>query len=178
MRLHWPTMVSPRFLWPERRALHASSVDTVHRSAFPFVIIGAAATVAGGLVSAASAPSPSYLASWAVAYLVLVVGVAQVVLGIGQSTLANAPLTARVLSIEAVIFNLGNLGVLLGTIVGQSLVVYVGAALIVAALLSFLWAVRGTNTHRVALNWGYRVLIVVLLVSIPVGLVIATIRAA
>lgn len=165
---------------PERAQVRASSVESVHRPALPFIVIGGAAIVAGGLVSAASALTPSYTASWAVAYLVLVVGVAQLILGLGQSSLATKRLAGGLIVGEAAAFNLGNVGVLAGTVFGQPVVVYVGAALIVAAQALFLWAVRGGwSVHRpghTALRWGYRTLIVVLLVSIPVGLVIASLR--
>lgn len=61
----------------------------VNRPAIPFVVIGAASVLLGGVLSAASAGSPSYTSSWAVAYLVLVAGAAQLVLGIGQAELAS-----------------------------------------------------------------------------------------
>ena len=136
-------------------------MESVHRPARPFIVIGGAAIVGGGLVSAASALTPSYTASWAVAYLVLVVGVAQLILGLGQSSLATKRLTGGMIVGEAVAFNLGNVGVLAGTVFGQPVVLYLGAALIVAAQALFLWAVLGGNPSRRVLRWGYRALIVV-----------------
>lgn len=46
-----------------------------------YLVVGGLAIIAGGLVSALSAKSPSTLAMWSSAYLVLVVGVTQIYLG-------------------------------------------------------------------------------------------------
>jgi hypothetical protein len=61
----------------------------------PFVILGAGAVVAGGLVAAASSVAPSAHASWAAGYLVLVAGVAQVLPGVPR------PLERPALSVPA-----------------------------------------------------------------------------
>src|SRR5664280_2796146 len=97
---------SQRLVWPARRrtasppatfagigrtgACAATVIEVPARrsAALPFAAVGAACIVAGGLVAAVSAPAPSEHASWAAAYLVLVVGVAQAALGVGQALLA------------------------------------------------------------------------------------------
>src|SRR5664280_1572278 len=63
-------------------------------AALPFAAVGAACIVAGGLVAAVSAPAPSEHASWAAAYLVLVVGAAAQEAcsdGAGALTAATSP---------------------------------------------------------------------------------------
>ena len=68
------------------------------RAARPFVGIGAVLITAGGLVAAITHPTDFELGSWLAAYLVLVGGVAQIALGLGQSWLAEQtprPATVR-----------------------------------------------------------------------------------
>ena len=55
----------------------------------PFVAIGTASIVAGGLIAGATARHPTEHEAWAVAFLVLVCGIAQIALGLGQSLLAT-----------------------------------------------------------------------------------------
>jgi hypothetical protein len=150
----------------------------VNKSAIPFVIIGSLSVIVGGVLSAASAGSPTYTSSWAVAYLVLVAGVAQLVLGIGQAELASKVLPSRLVAAEAVALNLSTAAVLLGTLLAAPGLTYLGAALLVIGLAMFVWAVRGAGTHLPWLLWAFRIMVIVLLVSAPVGLVIAHARAA
>lgn len=141
----------------------------------PFIVVGGAAIVAGGLLSAATAFAPSYLASWAVAYLVLVVGVAQVALGLGQALLASEPPSRRVVAAEVVLFDVGNAGVMAGSLVGPRVLSLVGSGLLLVVLAAMLWAVR-RPAHR---GWPlhlYRLVLVILFVSIPIGLRIASVR--
>ncbi len=134
----------------------------------PFAVLGLACVVAGGLLAAAVARTPSEHAVWASAYLVLVGGVAQVAIGAAQTWLAaDRP---GVLGAELAGWNLGNAAVIAGTVAGVSAVTDVGGALLVAALALLL-----AGTRRGRGGWwlrGYRTLLVVVLVSIPVGLVI------
>ncbi|WP_207346067.1 hypothetical protein [Arthrobacter sp. E3] len=150
----------------------------MNKSALPFAIPGAVSIVLGGVVSAASAGAPSYLSAWAVAYLVLVCGVAQLVLGMGQAGLASKRPTTSLLTFQAVALNLSNAAVLLGTLAGVPVLSYVGAALLFLALGLFIWGVRGTRPQNAWLLWGFRFMVFVLLISAPIGLVISHLRAA
>jgi hypothetical protein len=150
----------------------------VNKSAIPFLTLGGISLILGGVVSAASAGSPSYTSAWAVAYLVLVGGVAQLVLGIGQAELASKKLPATLLAAEAALLNLSTVAVLLGTLLAAPALTYVGAGLLVIALVAFIWAVRGASQHLPWLLWAFRIMVVVLLVSAPIGLVIAHSRLA
>ncbi len=148
----------------------------MNRTATPFLVIGGLGIVLGGLFSAISAGSPSYLAAWAVAYLVLVVGVAQVVLGMGQARLAVHAPSEGVVSAEVLTFNLANILVLGGSMFSLTSLTWVGAALIVVAMGLFIWAARGSASEQRWWLYGYRAMIVVILVSAPIGIILANSR--
>ena len=145
-------------------------------SAWPCLVIAALAIVGGGVLAAAMAHAPSRKLLWMVAYLVLVVGVTQTVLGIGQALLATRETAALVRAVECVLFNLGNAGVIAGTMLSKWSLVLMGTLLFAAALAIFLHATRrargGWLTHV------YRALIVCIGGSSIVGLVLAAMRAA
>jgi hypothetical protein len=148
---------------------------SARRAVWSLVVIGAGAIVAGGLVSAASAGGPSEHSAWAVAYLVLVAGVAQVGLGLGQMWLAPRAPSGLAVLLELGCWNVGNAGVIAGVLLDVTGLVDAGGALLVIALaLAVLGArdSRAEGRNRLLLN-GFRALVVVLLVSIPVGLVLA-----
>jgi hypothetical protein len=148
-------------------------LEAVNRTAIPFLVIGGISIIGGGIASAAAAASPSYTSSWAVAYIVLVAGVAQLVLGIGQAQLASTQPSARVIAGEAVALNLANIAVLLGTLAVMPVLSYVGAGLLVIALVTFVWAVRGNHSRNRWLLYAFRTIVVILAVTAPIGLVIA-----
>jgi hypothetical protein len=134
------------------------------------------------LVSAAIAPSPTEHGAWAVAYLVLICGVAQAALGAGQASLAANVVSQRLRYAELVGWNLGNAAVIAGTLSNTNVVVFIGGAILVVVLALFVYGVRGSagDGHGAARPaWvinGFRVLVVVLLVSIPIGMVLAAVR--
>lgn len=66
---------------------------------------------------------------------------------------------------------------LLGTLIAAPVLSYAGAGLLVVALVMFIWAVRGARKCRVWLLHGFRLMVVILLVSAPIGLVIAHARS-
>ncbi|WP_200834572.1 hypothetical protein [Amycolatopsis alkalitolerans] len=138
--------------------------------------------MAGGLVAAVTAPAPSTHASWAAAYLVLVAGVAQIALGLGQAALASHPPSTRQVAAQVIGWNVGNAAVLAGTLTGVLPLVDLGGALLVIDLALLIHAVRGglrrsTRVGRWAL-YGFRVLVLLLLVSIPIGLALTRIEPA
>lgn len=141
-------------------------------AAIPFLALGTAAIVFGGLFSAATARSATYHSAWFVAYLVLIVGLAQVALGVGQWWLATKPLGPAIVVTELVLFNLGNAGVIVGTLLTTSFWVDAGSALLVLALALFGWKVLSPRRRGVAL-WGYWALLALLLVSVAVGIFFA-----
>ena len=141
-------------------------------AAAPFVVIGTASIIAGGLISGVMAHAPTRHGAWLVAYLILVVGVAQIALGIGQAWLAGCALRGRVLGIEFIAFNLGNAAVVLGTLFVLPLLVGVGGAALIVALVFFYLGVRGGGVSGWP-RYVYWFVITVLVVSIPIGLVLA-----
>jgi predicted acyltransferase len=69
-------------------------------AALPFATLGVACVVAGGFVAAVTAPAPSEHGSWTTGYLVLVAGVSQVALGVGQALLAPRASSRRIVAME------------------------------------------------------------------------------
>ena len=67
-------------------------------------------------MAAVTAHNPTQHGTWAVAYLVLVGGVAQIAVGVGQALHTTTRVSPRVVAAEFTAFNLGNAGVLLGTL--------------------------------------------------------------
>lgn len=134
-------------------------------------LVGVGSIVGGGLVAAIVATDPSENGIWAAAYLVLVAGVAQVALGLGQSWLAERPPSREAVMSELALYNLGNAAVIGGTLVDRTWPVDVGGMLLIAALAMYLWATRRARGGSMLLS--YRLLIAFVLVSIPVGLVLA-----
>ncbi|MGH3166646.1 MAG: hypothetical protein ACRDN0_12240 [Trebonia sp.] len=154
--------------WPTALTIRA-------QPAVPFLAIGGACVIAGGLAAAVTAHAPSENATWAVAYLVLVAGVAQAALGAGQAWLADQRPPPPLLVVELATWNLGNAAVIAGTISGMTPVVDIGGALLIIALALLLVAVRSPRRT----GWPlilYRTLIVIVGVSIPVGLVLAELK--
>ncbi|MEO8750267.1 MAG: hypothetical protein ABI384_07695 [Allobranchiibius sp.] len=141
-----------------------------------FASVGIACVLAGGLLAAATAHSPTRHGVWAVAYLVLVAGVAQVALGWGQALLATETPTGRLVAAELLAWNIGNAAVIIGTLIGALVLVYAGGALLVTGLVLFVLAARGGELRWRRTRWAFRLIVLILAVSIPVGLTLATAR--
>lgn len=146
--------------------------------ALPFLVLGSGCVVAGGFVAAVTALAPSEHGAWAAAYLVLVCGVAQVALGGGQSLLSSKPFSRGATVAELLAWNVGNAAVLAGTLLALLPVADLGGALLVVALALAVWQVRGVGGGAVWVRHGFRLLLAIVLVSIPVGLVLAQLRSA
>lgn len=138
------------------------------------MLLGVACVIGGGLVSAAAAPAPSYHSSWAVAYIVLVAGAAQVALGLGQSALTEGNVADRTVRAELLGWNLGNAAVVAGTLLDVTPVLYAGCALLVAVLVLVLYAIRHAKPARMLV--ATRVIVILLLISMPVGIVLEAVK--
>jgi hypothetical protein len=150
-------------LW-ERRAVFA-----------PFAVAGAVSVFAGGLLAAAiAAPAPTRHGVWAVAYLVLVLGVSQILLGAGQALLVSAPPSARGAAVTATVFNVANVAVLVGVVTDHVVVFDAGSLLLVVALVLFLYGVR-RGARRGWPLYAYRLFVALLVVSIPIGMLLTTV---
>jgi len=141
--------------------------------AFPFMAMGGISIIAGGLLAAVTAISPTRHATWAAAYLVLVVGVAQLGIGVGQALLAPKTPSSRLITAELLTWDIGNAGVIAGTLLNRVGLVDLGGVLLAVSLILFLLGVRGHAGQKRWLLYGYRLLIAIVLVSIPIGLIIS-----
>lgn len=159
----------PAALGDESRAV----VTTPRRARVLFVAASVVAVLAGGLVAAAGGEAPSHHLSWAAAYLVLVCGLAQAFLGAGQFALTPGPPSTRVLAWQFAAFNVGNAGVLAGTLSGFLPVLDAGSVVLLVSLGTFYWSTRKATARRRLAAVAYRTLVVLLAVSVPVGAVLA-----
>lgn len=131
---------------------------------------------AGGLVAAVTGPLAFEKGSWLAAYLVLVAGIAQLVLS-KQRILLNTAITAPPgLHLRLTTWAVGNLLVMAGSHTRLPIIVDLGGITLVVALAAAL--VHSRTAQRRGLAWIARAFYVALLVSIPIGLVLAQIRAA
>lgn len=140
-----------------------------------FVLVGSIAIIGGGLVAAITGPAALAAGAWAAAYLVLVVGVAQIGLGVGQALLAADVPSIGHRRWQFVLFNLGNLGVLAGTVVEIVALVMAGGAIVLVSLRLFFAAIGLSREHRRHLM-VYRLLVAVIALSIPIGLTMSFLR--
>lgn len=151
-------------------------VTSRQRAGLPFALVGSVCVVAGGLLAAAVAHAPSEHAVWATAYLVLVGGVAQIAVGAGHQYLHTRPPSRPVAAGELAGWNVGNAAVIAGTVAGITAITDFGGALLVGALVLLLAGTRGGRA-----GWWlrcYRILLAIVLVSIPIGLVIGLVSAS
>lgn len=144
------------------------------RPAPVFFGVGACCVVAGGLVAAVTDPLGLAKGSWLAAYLVLVAGVAQCAVGWAQERLAMTPVPAARWWTQLVCWNVGNALVIAGTLLAVPGVVDAGGLGLLGTLALALHAVR--RAHGGLVLWGYRALLTVVAVSVPVGLVLARLR--
>lgn len=148
------------------------------------VVLGACCVVLGGLVAAAAGPLQLSEGSWVAAYLVLVCGVAQYAIGRASTLLAAAPSPAGRGWAMVVLWNLGNAAVIAGTVIDTPAVLDAGAALLAAGLAIAWLAVQRIDTSAVRsravrpVGWFYRGMLLILLISLPVGVVLAHLRDA
>jgi hypothetical protein len=116
--------------------------------------------------------------SWVAAYLVLVVGVGQLGLGVAQAALAPRPPTPRLVSIECALWNVSSLFVITGTLLDVFALVAAGAAAMLGASALFAYVAPPTGGRRQRrAAWAYHALLVILIVSIPVGVALSWLRS-
>jgi hypothetical protein len=144
------------------------------RRALPFFVAALVCVVAGGLLAAATAYVTTQKTAWATAYIVLVGGVAQAGLGAALGWLARRA-AVRTAWIVFALWNLGNAGVVAGQLSSLIVLTFAGGMLLVAALIVTVLATGGGAPTHPVLLWGFRVLVIVLAVSIPTGLVLAVV---
>lgn len=135
--------------------------------------------VVGGLVAAVTGPLELEHGSWLAAYLVLVCGVATSAIGAMQTRPGTTPMPRVRSQVQLGSWTIGNAAVIVGTLGEVPWIVDVGAAFLVVALVVALvhTATAGTlstaGTVQWLTLWTYRALLVVLVVSVPIGVVLA-----
>lgn len=145
------------------------------------VVGGAGCVVLGGLVAAATGPLGLGDGSWLAAYLVLVCGVGTYAIGAVQAR-SEAPLPVTRGRVQLGCWSLGNAAVITGSLTADAVVVDAGVPLMVVALaIALAHTVRsaGLSARGAAsrpATWAYRCLLVVLMISTPVGAVLAHLR--
>jgi hypothetical protein len=141
--------------------------------AWVFAAVAGVMTVAGGLVAAIDSAAPSANGSWLAAYLVLVCGIAQLLLGVGCLGLP-APRPSALLRVAQLgLWNVGNAAVAGGVLADAFGLVVGGSVMVLGALVGF--AVGGGPIYpgsrgRVIL---YRIVVLGLAGSVVVGGVLA-----
>jgi hypothetical protein len=140
------------------------------------VVAGSLSIVAGGICAAVTRPTHFELGSWLSAFLVLVGGVATIVLGGGQAWMAEDPPERRAVHAELAAWSVGVAGTISGSLAAAPVVTTVGAVATVVALALFL---AGVRRPLAGVRWpvvAYRALTTIVLVSTPVGVVLAWAR--
>ncbi len=144
------------------------------RSSVPLFVAGGVSIIAGGLTAAVTGPTGWERGSWVAAFLVLVAGVAQIGLGTGQAQLVAKPMSVRVAGAQCVLWNTGCVVVISGTLLSSPVAVTVGSMPLLA-VLAMSFASRGYRPQS-HFALGYRALLALLLVSLPVGIALAWLR--
>ena len=145
----------------------------VDRSTAGFLASACVLIVAGGAVGAVNSAAPFGNGSWLAAYLVLVGGVSQIVLSIGQVALGTSRITRVVSRAQLVLWNLGSLAVPAGVFADWALLVTAGSVALLAALALFAVGVGGMRPDARGRSVLYLAIVVGLTVSVVVGSALA-----
>lgn len=141
-----------------------------------FLAFGAMGVIGGGVVAAVSGPTGFELGSWVAAYLVLVVGVAQIALGAGLAWLPGEVVSETPRTTLATGWNLASVAVVAGTLISAPALTSIGGLVIAASLVGFVVAVTRSRPEMSGWALLYRALALFVLLSTPVGLLLAWIR--
>ncbi|HET8899964.1 MAG TPA: hypothetical protein VFN09_14445 [Rhodanobacteraceae bacterium] len=135
-----------------------------------------AALLTAGFVAAAIAHAPTRPLVWMVAYLVLIGGLVQLALGLGQ-TLLPAQLPSPDSRLHGwVLFNAGSGGVILGRLQTAPWLVALGSAAFLAALVVYWRGMRDAPAS--ALSRAYRGILLVAGLGAGIGLVLSFTHSA
>ena len=143
------------------------------RSTSAFLASSGVLIVAGGAVAAVNSAAPFGHGSWLAAYLVLVGGVSQGVLGAGRLALHAPRPTPALLRAQLVLWNLGSLAVAAGVLADVSPVVTVGSVALLWALALFATGARAVRREVRVRAVVYLAIIVGLAASVVVGSALA-----
>lgn len=141
------------------------------------VLLGSGCVILGGLVAAVTGPLGISNGSWLAAYLVLVCGVGSYAIGTMQARPALSPISSGWGWVQLGCWCAGNAALVAGAMAVRAGVVDVGVPLLVVALVIAL--TDDVHRSQVSGRWrslAYRCLLVVLILSTPVGAVLAHVR--
>jgi hypothetical protein len=153
--------------------------NSFRRSALPLplhVCAGAAFLIAGAGVAAWNAVQSLEHGWWLASFLALVGGVAQVLLGAGQRTVAqpSALAVARHATIrQAALWNTGTLLVPIGVLTDLRLPVVLGSVALLWALVRLASDLRRSNPRPTQLRASFVSLLVFLAISVLIGTALA-----
>jgi hypothetical protein len=158
---------------PEPPASAGGRALTLDRPVGAFLASASALIVGGGAVASVNSAAPFAHGSWLAAYLVLVGGVSQVVLGAGRLALrAPRPTPAR-LRTQLVLWNLGSLAVPAGVLSDAPTLVTVGSVALLWALALFAAEASGVRREVRGRAVVYLAIVVGLAASVAVGSALA-----
>jgi hypothetical protein len=143
------------------------------RSTSAFLASSGVLIVAGGAVAAVNSAAPFGHGSWLAAYLVLVGGVSQVVLGAGRLALRAPRPTPALLRAQLVLWNLGSLAVPAGVLADAPALVTVGSVALLWALALFASGASGLRREVRVRAVVYLTIVVGLAASVVVGSALA-----
>lgn len=133
----------------------------------------AAFTVAAAVAAGVRIATPYAHAWWLVAYLALVGGLSQFLLGPGLSAIVRRSKrgtpSRRTWSAQLVLWNVGTALVAIAVLAGTSAGVIAGSVLLLAALSSFALSVRRTGPVTRGWPLGYMLLVLFLVSSVFTG---------
>lgn len=138
-----------------------------------FTAAAGAMIVGGGLVAAINSAAPFAHGSWLAAYLVLVGGVAQLLLGVGCLGLPAPRLSARLRQAQLGLWNAGNAAVAGGVLANAVGLVLVGSLVLLGALVGFAVGAGSASSNARGRVILYRVAILGLASSVVIGSVLA-----
>lgn len=145
----------------------------------PFAVIGALGIIGGGVAAAVTGPTDWDQGSWFAAFVVLVVGVAQIGLGVGQAALGAEVPTKVTVAAQVATWNVGCAFVIAGTLASSPVVATLGSIIVLVCLVMAGKIALGHSgldgSARVWLGL-YRLLLAVLVVSTPIGIALSWIR--
>jgi hypothetical protein len=142
------------------------------RSTVMFLASASVLIVAGGAVAAVNSAAPFGHGSWLAAYLVLVGGVSQGVLGAGRLAL-QAPPRSRARPVQLALWNVGSLAVPVGVVWDAPMLVTAGSVALLCALALFAADARERGRAVRGRAAVYLAIVVGLAVSVVIGSALA-----
>lgn len=135
----------------------------------------ALSVITGGLVAAVTGPLALTQGSWLAAYLVLVCGVGGFGIGTMQAH-STSRLTPWWAWAQLCAWAAGNAAVMVGSLTAVPLGVDAGVVLLEVALVIALMAAPSAALVGLLKSWAYRGLLVLLILSAPVGSMLSHLR--